>query len=123
MSFPINRIPPSRDPIPSLKSAKGPVKLTADKVNRLANEIKKDWDSLAPEDLAERIIDLEDRAPESRVVQNLHFKFVFPIAIDMGSFINGVNKVAKEVLKTGVAGFNQLNARQQQEVMRYTGRE
>ncbi|MBX7067545.1 MAG: hypothetical protein K1X28_09985 [Parachlamydiales bacterium] len=104
----------------------------------LSKNIRKNWDMLAPEELAEKIIDLEDRvtllkgdSPEvAKVVKEartLHFRFVYPVALELEtsgksmppSFAKTVYHAAKQVFDTNsVAPFKQLSPVQQQEVIR-----
>lgn len=108
----------------------------------LSKNIRKNWDMLAPEELAEQIIDLEDRvthlkgdSPEvAKVVKEartLHFRFVYPVALELEtsgksmppSFAKTVYHAAKQVFDTNsVAPFKQLSSVQQQEVIRIAAR-
>jgi hypothetical protein len=104
----------------------------------LSQHIKQNWDMLAPEQLAEKIIELEDRvtllkgnSPEvakvEREARKLHFWFVYPVALELEtsgksmppSFAKTVYHAAKQVFDTNsLASFNALSRIQKQEVIR-----
>jgi len=104
----------------------------------LSKSIRRDWDSLAPEELAEKIIDLENRvtllkgdSPEvAKIVKEartLHFRFVFPVALELEmsgksmppSFAKTVYSAAKQVFDTNsLHAFKQFSPVQQAEVIR-----
>ena len=107
----------------------------------LYKRIKSDWNLLAPEELAEKIIELENKvtlfnetSPAiekiKKQAEHLHFLFVFPVALEMDaapteksmpvSFARTIYLAANKVFKTNsVQAFNSLNRMQKQEVMRY----
>lgn len=105
----------------------------------LSKHIRGDWNLLEPEELAEKIIALEDKvalikemSPEvakiKKQAEQLHFQFVFPIVLELDpsmphSFVKEVNQVAKRILKEqSIFPFNEnLNSVQQREVIRYAG--
>ncbi len=108
----------------------------------LAKKIKSDWNLLAPEELAERIIELENKislfeetTPEIEKVkkqaEHLHFQFVFPIALEVSvseqsipSFAKAVHQAANQIFKThSLHAFHVLSRVQKEEVMRYAGGE
>jgi hypothetical protein len=103
-------------------------------VKLLARKISKVWDSLELDDLAEQIIDLEGKASRldvatpgaekvQRLAEHLHFKFVFPIVAEVeGGFAKEIKRSANDVLAGSPDAFNELNARQQAEIMRQMGR-
>lgn len=101
-----------------------PLFSTTQKIRDLASH----WDDFSPEELAEKIIELEGLAQNSpsmkKAVEHLHFKFIFPIALEMDfrrmSFAKNVNNIAKEVLqKDSLSPLWQLSAEQQKEIERY----
>lgn len=167
MGFNIGPIVP-RQGVSGAKSVKGESasKATADKVSKirlpvvyqnrtlqgrqvaylkeasdLSRYIKRKWDEMTPEELAEKIIDLEDKvaliketSPSIEKVrkqaQHLHFQFVFQVAREMDaapsesampvSFARMIYNAAHKVFETNsVAAFQGLNGMQQREVMRY----
>ncbi len=107
-------------------------------VSALSQHIKKNWDKLAPEELAENIIELQDRvtllkgnSPEVakvvREAQKFHFRFVYPVALELDtsgksmppSFAKTVYQAANKVFTTNsLAPFNALSRVQKQEVIR-----
>jgi hypothetical protein len=103
-------------------------------VNQLSKKIRGDWNLLAPEELAEKIIELEDKvsllkgtSPEiakiKRQTERLHFRFVFPLDADFQIFTREIQKGANQIFKThSLAAFHNLNSVQQREVMRIAGR-
>jgi hypothetical protein len=108
-------------------------KVTAAKVTQVQVQILKDrasslierWNTLVPEEIAEEIIDIKDRAsplnnPQlTKQVEDLHFQFVFPIIPDLNSFATEIQKAAQRVLKTQTpAAFQELSQTQQQEILR-----
>lgn len=125
-----------KPPVVQPKSALGNRQVALLKeVKNLARFIQTNWNSLELEDLAEKIIDLENKVsllPQDgvhqevdRLARRLHFKFVFPIAAElevspkMISFAKTVLEMANRILKSGsVEPFKELNSRQQYEVMR-----
>ena len=105
----------------------------------LSESIYKAWQNLFPEQLAERIIELEDRvslfkeaSPEvekiKREAEHLHFAFVFPLVADLErrfsktpstSFARRIDQAADRVFRThSLAAFDQLSNVQKQEVLR-----
>ncbi len=99
----------------------------------LSRAIKKDWNELEPEALAERIIELEDKVAllkESspaidkikKQAEHLHFQFVFPIVLETkaavpNSFARNIYEKAREILKkNSTAPFKELSRTQQYEV-------
>lgn len=108
----------------------------------LSKYIRKNWDLLAPEQLAEKIVELEDRvavlkgnSPEvAKIVKearSLHFRFVFPVALELEmsgksmppSFARTIYQVAKQVFDTNsTEAFKRLSPVQQQEVVRIATR-
>jgi uncharacterized protein with PhoU and TrkA domain len=110
-----------------------PGMLTVEKVAKIAQDLKKDWDLFNPEELADKIIDLEDQIEQlgsGRKVElirgeaeHLHFHFVFPVALELEtseySFAKAIDTIAKKILKTeSVEAFYELNEVQQQEILR-----
>ncbi|PIS02380.1 MAG: hypothetical protein COT85_05120 [Chlamydiae bacterium CG10_big_fil_rev_8_21_14_0_10_42_34] len=101
----------------------------------LFKKITRQWNSLAPEEQAEQIIDLQGKvallegtSPAiekiKKQVEHLHFQFVFPVALELSqetiSFAKEVARIANQVIKTNSSGpFTSLNQMQQKEVMRY----
>ena len=99
----------------------------------LAGKIQRKWNLLAPPELADEIIALEDRVAQitgsslevekiRKLANLLHFQFVFPVALDvMVSFKRAVEKVAREVWQTGslYAFLHEFNGIQQNETLRY----
>ena len=109
-----------------------------EQAKNLYKSLRKDWDNLSPEELAEQIIDLESRVSEftessptvdkiKKQVEHLHFQFVFPIVLELQegsqSFAATVHKLAQKVLKTqSIHPFNQLSEPQQREVRQIASR-
>lgn len=106
---------------------------TAAKVTQVQVQILKDradsliqrWNDLVPEELAEEIIDIKDRAsplnnPQlTKQVEGLHFQFVFPILPDLKLFTAEIHRAAQRVLKGQTpAPFQELSQTQQQEILR-----
>lgn len=110
----------------------------------LSKAIKKEWNELEPEALAEQIIALEDKvsllkesSPEVEKIrkqaEHLHFQFVFPVVLEMDaspsggymplSFARSVHTTANEILKkNSTAPFKELSSTQQREVLRFATR-
>ena len=98
---------------------------------QLYKKIQTNWNRLAPEELAEGIIELEDKVallsevtPEvakvKELAKHLHFQFVFPLVVDLAIFAKTVHQIARRVLQSNSVGdFNQLSQIQQREVGRY----
>lgn len=110
-----------------------PFVMTAKKTHQLIVDLKKNWGNLAPEELAEQIIDLEGLAKSTpslrKEVEHLHFKFVFPIALELEtapvesslpiSFARQIYKTANEMLKKNSSKpFQELDKTQQREILR-----
>lgn len=111
--------------------------------SQLSRKIKNDWNVLAPGELAEKIIELENKVslfeettPEiekiKKQAEHLHFMFVFPVALEMDaapseksmpvSFARRIYQAANQVFKThSMQAFKGLNRIQKQEVLRYAG--
>lgn len=122
-----------------VQSSRGPVggrqAALLKEIQGLSKNIKSQWDELAPEELAEKIIDLEDKVAliegksstvekVKKVAEKHHFNFVFQLHKQIASFARSVLKDANEMAKTNSMGpFEALNKTQQQEVMRYATRE
>lgn len=103
----------------------------------LAKYIRTNWDLLAPEELAEKIVDLEDRvsclkgtspaiAKIAKEARSLHFRFVFPVALELEmsgksmppSFARTIYQTAKQVFEmNSLHPFHRLSPVQQQEVV------
>ena len=109
-------------------------------VKQLYKQIQRDWNLLSPSELAEQIVELEDRvslmegsSPEiekiKAVAEKLHFQFVFPVVLELSSkpepnmphsFARVVHSVAKQILDTGsLLPIKQLSSTQIDKVMRY----
>lgn len=104
-----------------------------EEVDRLSRELENRWNELEVEELAEKIIQLEARvalmkgaAPRvaklKRQVEHYHFRFVFPIVLEIDatprSFAKTIQQMANQIFKSGsVAVFNSLNDIQKQEVL------
>ena len=104
--------------------------------------IHKNWDLLAPEQLAEKIVELEDRvvllkgndpavAKIVKEARSFHFRFVFPVALELEmsgksmppSFARTIYQVAKQVFdRNSTEAFQRLSPVQQQEVVRMAPR-
>lgn len=109
-------------------------------IKNLYKSVQQEWNELSPEDLAEKIIDLEGRVSEltgssaaidkiKKQVEHLHFQFVFPIVLELErgksdeimppSFAKVIDGIAKEVLqKNSLQPLNQLNPAQLGEVQK-----
>ncbi|MGB7978707.1 MAG: hypothetical protein WCF19_06070 [Chlamydiales bacterium] len=105
----------------------------------LSKSIRRDWNLLHPEELAERIIDLEARVASlkepsplvdkvKKQLEHFHFRFVFPVALELESpgkampptFASETRRVAKQLFQThSLQPFHQLNSVQQREVIRF----
>jgi len=102
----------------------------AERVSKLAKEIETQWEALAPEALAEKIIDFQDCLSLEnfpgvkkmrQLADNYHFQFVFPIVRDFKEFAKSIGEVANEILKTNsLAPFSSLSPTQQKEILRGT---
>lgn len=107
--------------------------------NQLAESIRKNWNVSSPPDLAEQIIELEDRVAELKgdssevkkikeVADHFHVQFVFPVISELDlepghglfSFAREIHKAAKKIFQTqSMQPFYRLNAVQQYETLRY----
>jgi hypothetical protein len=109
----------------------------------LCKQIKSDWNLLDTEELAEKIIDLENKvtvlekgSPLDPAVEKIkkqaehfHFRFVHPLAMEMElvsekampvPFAQTVYRAAKQILKTNsLRAFNDLDRMQKREILRY----
>jgi hypothetical protein len=105
--------------------------------NQLAKRIRHDWNFLPPEELAERIIDLENRVAEfkesspavdkiKKQAEHLHFQFVFPVVLELQepgksmppTFARTIHQAANQVFKShSLQPFQQLNSTQQREIL------
>lgn len=107
--------------------------ITAAKVAKLISGLRKDWDRLEQQELAERIVDLQDQMTVlkkngqvislEKKAEDIHFDFVFPVSLELKktpySFAKEIDKLAKQILKSqSVDPFYQLNSVQQQEILR-----
>lgn len=104
-----------------------------EKAQELLESIKRDWDVLVPEELADKIVDFEAKVaalPEGEAIvkklkkeaAHLHFQFVFPISLELEnkefSFAHMVRKLGKEIFDSqSLSPFQELNEVQQQEVL------
>lgn len=99
----------------------------------LIKQIHREWNALAPEALAEKIVSLEGRVahlpPNTpglekaiRQVGRLHFQFVFPIVEELlpgGAFVRTIGNLAKRILRSGSPqAFQELSPTQRLEVLR-----
>lgn len=111
--------------------------------NDLSKKIQRDWDLFDPEELADKIIELEDRVAQlkesspavekiKKQAEHLHFRFVFPVALELeansgkampATFAKTVYNMAKQVFQThSLHAFQNLSATQKHEVMRIASR-
>ncbi len=112
--------------------------------NRIV-QLTKDWDEMTPDELAESIIDLEDRVQvlksgESpgiekieQLVKHLHFRYVFPLVQELSlegkegnlesiqiPFAQQIYRVADEIIQqNSLLPFAELSDLQKREVYRY----
>lgn len=129
-------------PVPMIGQKRGREVQLLDDASSLVKKIQRSWDEWTPPELAEQIIELEDRvaqlngsSPEiekvKRATEHLHFEFVFPVALELDanpshhlfSFAKEIHRLAKEVFATeSLIPFQHLNPVQQYEVLRYAGK-
>lgn len=104
----------------------------------LYKSIRKDWDNLEPEELAEKIVDLEERVSQlkesspavekiKKQAERLHFQFVFPIVLELEkgshSFAGTVQGIAQKILKTqSLQPMHELSEGQKREVLQIASR-
>lgn len=106
----------------------------------LSKHIQHNWNLLESSELAEKIVDLEEKvallkgtSPAiekiKKAVENYAFQFVFPVVLELNrtpeanmplSFARTVNHVAKQCFKTqSLAPLSQLNRVQNAEIVRF----
>lgn len=126
--------------VPSKKaSLQGRPVTVLQEATELSQRIRSDWDQLAPEELAEKIIELENKVSRvkepsaaldkvKKTAEHLHFRFVFPIAMEIetaekaisANFAKTVYKAAGDVFKTQtLTAFTDLSQVQKREILRY----
>lgn len=122
--------------IPSLKKGK-PSSQELEHIETLYRDTLENWDSLELSDLAERILELEEKmarfqgsskeiAKWQRRVEDLHFQFLFPIVLElkastnrqMISFADIIHQMAQNILKDPLFPID-LSPEQMREVHRY----
>ncbi len=104
----------------------------------LVRFIRKEWDHLSVEELAGKLIDLQDRvsllSKESssaiekvhKQAEHLYFQFLFPVAAEVEkervySLAKNIHDAAHRTLTAGsLAPFQELSVTQRREVIRYT---
>ncbi len=126
------------------KGLRGRAVTPLDFASDLSKRIRRDWNTLNPEELAEKLIDLEERVAHltetspgvdkiKKQAEHLQFQFVFPVALELEptssgklmppSFAKTIYQFAKQVFQNqSLEAFQILSATQQREIIRIAAR-
>jgi len=97
---------------------------TASKVNQLIIDLKKNWSNLSYDQIADKLIEVQDLGTKSpsalKKIQNLHFNHQFPIESDRKDFACEIRKLAERILRTdSVDHLSTLDLVQQKEIIQF----